>query len=68
MANGRKLNAKYKVNQAKNSHKYKDQHVPFKIHVQEKKNMIQTNKGQIKKPQRLQNGKFKIHVDYKAAQ
>ena len=41
IANGRKLDAKEKANNAKNPQISKDQHVPSKRHVQEKKNMIQ---------------------------
>lgn len=57
MANGRKLDAKDKVNQAKNLQKPKDQHVPSKRHVQDEKNMIQRK---IKRPQRLKIKSAKI--------
>ena len=64
MANGRKLDAKDKVNQAKYPQKYKDQHVPSKRHVQEKKNVIK-RKEEIRRPQRLKIKNSKI-MDSKA--
>lgn len=57
MANGNKLDAKEKENKAKNPQNPKDQHVPSKGHVQEKKNLIQS---QIKRPQRLKIKNAKI--------
>ena len=57
MANGRKLDGKDKVNQAKYPQKSKDHHVLSKIHVQEKKNMIQKK---IRRPQRLKIKSAKI--------
>ena len=41
LANGSTLDAKEKEHKAKNPQKSKDQHVPSKRHVQEKKNLIQ---------------------------
>ena len=57
MANESTLDAKEKVNKAKNPQQFKDQHVPSKRHVQEKTNMIQ---NKIKRPQRLKIKNAKV--------
>ena len=57
MANGSKLDAKEKENNTKNPQNHKNQHVPSKQHVQEKKILIQNT---IKKPQRLKMKNAKV--------